>query len=408
LEENNILANQPVDVLELIMKRLPLRDYLVLRTICRYCRKTISNVIENKQCCHLPEQPQVFLQSNNSRFFFSLSTKNVHHHGTPPLLRTNRCVGSVEGWLIVSDYSEKGFAKFFFLNPVTDVRILIPSKLSLPSNSNNGGDGIPIVSKIVASSKPNCDECDCYLVGLLNDLCHIAIYKHFDKSWTIVESDKDSGAYFIDVETMDSKLYVSEPSSHSILVYDLKDTTNGLPKAEVLVKLPEIRLSELSIISNTHLCFLAKNEALRELYYIYLLFISEPEYNTQHAAADSVRIILSYAEPPQITSCDVFKLDTNKDPIEWQNVKLDDRVAFVSSWNSMVMSRDELNCDEELIRGNSIYFAVHFRCPANPWPGLKLGMFCLTDSSINYFPVEASKDGDGDVPCPLWLVPSVW
>jgi hypothetical protein len=72
------------------------------------------------------------------------------------------------------------------------------------------------------------------------------------------------------------------------------------------------------------------------------------------------------------------------------------------------MSRDELNCDEELIRGNSIYFAVHFQCPTNPWPGLKLGMFCLTDSSINYFPVEASKDGDGDVPCPLWLVPSVW
>jgi hypothetical protein len=273
------------------------------------------------------------------------------------------------------------------------------------------------VRKTVASSKPNCDVSDCYLVCLLSDYCHIAIYKLFNKSWTIVESDKASGAYFTNVETMDSKLYVSDSSSHSILVYDLKDSINGLPKAEVLVKLPQIRLSvsELSIISNTHcFCFLAKNEALRELYYIFLSFISEPEpepeYNTQHAAADRVRIILSYAEPPQITSCKVFKLDTNKDPIEWQNEKLEDKVAFVSSWKSMVMSRDELNCNEELIRGNSIYFAVHFPCPTNPWPGLQLGMFGLTDSSINYFPVETSKDGDGDgdVPYPLWFIPSIW
>jgi hypothetical protein len=158
MEENNILANQPVDVLELIMKRLPLRDYLALRAICRYCRKTISNIIEKKHCCHLPEQPQVFLKSKNSRFFFILNTKNVHHLGTPPLLRTNRCVGSDEGWVIMNDYFEKGFGKFYFLNPVTDVRILIPSKLSLPSNSNVGGDGITYVRKMVASSKPNCDQ----------------------------------------------------------------------------------------------------------------------------------------------------------------------------------------------------------------------------------------------------------
>jgi hypothetical protein len=273
MEENNILANQPVDVLELIMKRLPLRDYLVLRAICRYCRKTISNVIENKHCCHLPEQPQVFLQSKNqskdSRYFFSLSTKSVHHLGTPPLLRTNLCVGSVEGWLIVCDYSEKGFAKFFFLNPVTDVRILIPSKLSLPSNSNAGGDRIAYVKKMVASSKPNCDESDCYLVGLLTDFCHIAIYKLFDKSWTIVEPDDDSKSFFTDVEIIGTKLYVSNSFSYSILVYDLKDYINGLsPKAKMLSGFPKIKQS--SIISNHFLTFLAIDEKLRDLYFIYI------------------------------------------------------------------------------------------------------------------------------------------
>jgi hypothetical protein len=34
-------------------------------------------------------------------------------------------------------------------------------------------------------------------------------------------------------------------------------------------------------------------------------------------------------------------------------------------------------------------------------------MFDLTDSSINYFPLEKSNDGDGDVPYPMWFVPSL-
>jgi hypothetical protein len=73
----------------------------------------------------------------------------------------------------------------------------------------------------------------------------------------------------------------------------------------------------------------------------------------------------------------------------------------------MVMTRDELNYNKELIRGSSIYFAITFPCPKiNPPTSLELGMFCLTDSSIKYFPVETSKHGD--VPYPLWFVPSLW
>jgi hypothetical protein len=118
MEENNILTNLPVDVLELITKRLSINDYLALRAVCRSCRKTIANVIENKHCCHLPEMPQVFLPFKYSRFFFSLSKKSLHHHLAPPPLRyADTCIGSIKGWLIMSDYSERGFVKCFFLNP---------------------------------------------------------------------------------------------------------------------------------------------------------------------------------------------------------------------------------------------------------------------------------------------------
>jgi hypothetical protein len=90
-------------------------------------------------------------------------------------------VGSVEGWLIASDYSEKSFAIIFFSNPVNDVRIIIPSKLHLCSSAQ--GDNMLYVRKMVVSSKPNCDGSDCYLVGLLCDVCNIAINKLFDKPW---------------------------------------------------------------------------------------------------------------------------------------------------------------------------------------------------------------------------------
>jgi hypothetical protein len=400
-KENIMLTNLPDDVLELIMKRLSLNDCLALRAICRSCRKTISNAIENKHCCHLPEIPQVFLLSKNSSFFYNLSKKSMHHHlGTSPRRLSIICIGSVEGWLIMSDYSEKGFEKCFFLNPVTDVRIMIPSKLSLPTYSSIQGDRPPCLRKMVASSKPNCDgSSDCYLAGLFSDYCHIAIYKLFDKSWIIVESDKDSGSYFKDVEIIGTKLYVSDSPSDSILIYCLKDSTNGPPKAKVLAKFPTSR-----IIGNHSFAFLGKDESLRELYIIFMYYNGEPEYENPHVIPAHLKKISAFPEPPQLVNFEVFKLDTNKDG--WQNVPLEDRVAFVSNLNMKVISRDELNFNNDLIRGgNSIYFAIYTPCRTNPWSGLLLGMFDLTDSSINYFPVE--KSNDGDVPYPLWFVPSL-
>ncbi|RHN77640.1 hypothetical protein MtrunA17_Chr1g0156941 [Medicago truncatula] len=234
---------------------------------------------------------------------------------------------------------------------------MIPSKLYLPSNSSVPGNRISRLKKLVASSKPNCDGSDCYLVGLLSDFCHIVIYKLFDQSWTIVEPDRDSKTYFMDVEIIGTKLYASNPSSYSILVYDLKDSTNGPPKAKVLVKLPK-RPSELSIIGNHCLCFLAKDEALRELYFIYTF--CNAEFETQDLVSDSLIITSAFVKPPRVTGFELFKLVTNKDHIEWKNVKLEDRVVFVSNYKSMIMSRDELDWNKKLIKGNSTYFVITY------------------------------------------------
>jgi hypothetical protein len=299
MEEHNKLTNLPLDMLALIMKRLSLKDSFGLRAISRSCRQKVSIIIiDNKFCCHLPELPQVFLQCKNSRFLFNLSSEKVLHLRTPLSRSTNKdkCLGSVEGWLILSDYTEKDFAKIFFLNPVTNVRITIPSKLSLPSISSARGDRFSTLRKMVASSKPNCDGSNCYLAGLLSDFLRIAIYKLFDKSWTIVEPDDDSKSFFTDVEIIGTKLYVSNSFSYSILVYDLKDYINGLsPKAKMLSGFPKIKQS--SIISNHFLTFLAIDEKLRDLYFIYILCNAEHGTETQEVVCDSLIINSAFAKP---------------------------------------------------------------------------------------------------------------
>jgi hypothetical protein len=132
---------------------------------------------------------------------------------------------------------------------------------------------------------------------------------------------------------------------------------------------------------------------------------SNAEYNNLRVVADRLKISTSFVKPPQVTSFEVFKLDTDEDPIGWQNVKLEDRVVFVSSRKSMIMSRDELSCNKELIRGNSIYFALTFPWSRiNPPTSFSLGMFCLTDSNIKYFSEETSEHGVVS----LWFVPSLW
>ncbi|XP_004492488.1 uncharacterized protein [Cicer arietinum] len=399
MEQNSIWKNIPVDILEQIMKHLPHREYLALRAICYPWWISVSNVMAKDNCHPLTELPLVLLRNEDS-MFYSLSTESLHRPKTQLLKRTQFCHGSFEGWLIMGDYTVytvEGFATFFFLNPVTNVRIMIPSKLYFPSNS------LLYVEKMVASSKPGSD---CYLAGLLDDFCHIAIYKPFDNSWTIIEPDKDSGIYFVEVEIIGTKLYVTtDKTSQSILlVYDLKDWTNGPPKAEMLAKLPKLR-PLVSSISGNHcieidhtICYLAKDEVSRELYLIYM--ICNVEYTTLH------NYVLTYVEPPEVTTIEVYKLDMNKEPIGWQSVRLDDRVAFVSSCKSMVMSRDKLNYSKELIRGNSIYFGFILKCIVNPWLGLKLGMFCLNDSSIKYFPLKTSNHCCA--PDPVWFVPSLW
>ncbi|XP_057418488.1 uncharacterized protein LOC130712684 [Lotus japonicus] len=209
---------------------------------------------------------------------------------------------------------------------------------------------------------------------------------------------------------MGSKLYVStdEDFHYSILIYDLKDFGNGSPKPKVSVMVPEASTPYVSRIVDSHRhdsgyaygC-LAKHESLEQLFLIYIM--CNVIYKPEHVDSWNPEFVTS----PKITAVEVFKLDMNKEPLQWIKCQsLDDNVIFVSGITNMVISRAALSStDQELIRENSVYFAISFQCPSDPWQGVRLGVKHLTDSSIKYFSVE--KSNHSDVPYPFWFVPSI-
>ncbi|XP_057418553.1 uncharacterized protein LOC130712751 [Lotus japonicus] len=411
-EKNDInkWAHLPDEILELIMKRLCLNDYLALRTICSPWKRIVTNAITIKHCCPLREPPLIVLNSNK-QVLFSLRTEREHYPKRSIYESTHiACLGSHEGWMIMSDHVEMGILSVFFFNPVTNRRVSVPPRLYFPSNSPIQ-DEVLFIRKMVASSGPDCCKPGCYLAGLFNDHCHIAFYKLFDKSWNLIETEKDSGVHFMDLEIMGSKLYVRTGKPlDSILVYDLTDSSNGSPKAEVLAMLPQRSTPFVSRMidnqrhdSGYNVFSLAKHETLAQLFLINIFC------NIIYRSEDIgyLNMLKEYVTPPEITGIEVFKMDMNKEPIKWIKCdRLDDDVIFVSGVKSMVMSRTSLNCTQALIRENSVYFAFKFNCPSVPWQGgALLGIKHLTDSSIKYFSIEESNHSK--VPFPFWFVPSI-
>lgn len=413
-EKNNKWKHLPDDVMELIMKRLCLQDYLALRKICSPWRSIITNAIANKHCCPLSELPLVLLDSEGLSLF-SLRTEREFFPKRSLFDRTKMTYhGSLEGWMILSfDHNKsKGSLSFSFFNPVTNHKVSVPSPFYFPSNSQIQAKDF-FIGKMVASSTPNssCYKSDCYLAGLLYDRCHIAFYMLFDdsNSWYVIESD--SGVHFEDLEIMGSKLYVmTDESLNSILVYDLKNFIDGSAKPKVLTMLPQKPTQYLSrtIHNQSHISgltysFLAKHQSSEQLFLTFL--ICSAVYKHEHVNP-STNIVTKFVFTPEITAVQVFKLDMKKEPIAWIKCEsLDDNVVFVSCDTSMVMSRASLNSPQESIRENSVYFALSFDCVTDPWEDTRLGIMNLTDSSIKYFSIEKSSHSAGTYAS--WFVPSI-
>ncbi|OIW01352.1 hypothetical protein TanjilG_20534 [Lupinus angustifolius] len=413
-EEHSKWTHIPSDILEMIMKRLNLIDFLRTSVVCSSWNATFTQAIANKHIKPLPELPIVILQSHRISISASsvLSIKleevcSVINENTMLLESHHRYHGIVEGWMILSISLFVGITNIiFFFNPVTSDVVLVPLPLKFPSNSPIPSRSNLKMGRMVASSSPKCK--DCVLVCLFTDYAHIAYCRvNYDKSWTMIEAKGDAWN-FLDVEFFNGKLYVrTYMASTSMLVYDLQDSTDNPPNPIVLGEIPPIRPLTESMTHENQIYvkgdvirFLTIGYAAEELLLVYLY----NNYVSESGNVGYMNVIKQYASPPQVTKCEVFKLDTRSN--EW--VKLDhlgDRMIFLGYNKSYVMSRTLLNCNGELTTENSVYFALYLPCP-EPWLNPQLGRLCMTDNTIKYFPMEDfSVELDA---CPSWFLPSAW
>ncbi|CAB4287519.1 unnamed protein product [Prunus armeniaca] len=187
-----------------------------------------------KRCPPVPqlEIPWLMLRSHpfslKDHYFLSLSDNKTHKSssfGSNDYISRRDCVGSIEGWLIMVDsefWRPEGFLypwsfclhalqdyhlKYpyttlnFFLNPISGVRVMLPSQSTIPYMY---GTRAFFFKKVVASSLPllttsswsKSDDdhhrhqiinSSCLVAGLCGEGLYLALCRPTDKSWTLIE-----------------------------------------------------------------------------------------------------------------------------------------------------------------------------------------------------------------------------
>ncbi|KAM2208878.1 hypothetical protein COP1_025070 [Malus domestica] len=445
------------DVMQLILRRLGLSDYVRCAAVCRSWQAIIKSNIQSRRPLAQDQVPWLMLNSHpmSTRDHRVLSPGDWKDHkflrswpNTIFYCTMNRmdCVGSIEGWLIMVDSAlrrPEGFMKpwsfylkncqnpnfkieFFFFNPISGDRVMLPSSQStLPCRCINGPDFS--VSKIIASSEPKTiSQEPCFVVCLCKQ-GHLTYCRPRDQSWSSIDEEIP---FVNGIVILGGKLYATTSlESKFLMVFEMIEDTkgNGGPLSYRVVKLitldpntrPSIPLpfvktdyngSRLEHYKGREFVHLAKDSASMELFMIF--HKADYAYKPKQEMSSLTdpcwhKIMLGktfrYTEPPKTKGFRVFKLECDIDggPQWMEVVELGDRVLFMSNHHSAVMSYPH----GQKVERNSIYFAFDYAC----YESIKcdFGVFSFTNKSIRHFSSSKSRSSHMLHTAPLWFVPNL-
>ncbi|KAI4305488.1 hypothetical protein L6164_028851 [Bauhinia variegata] len=273
---------------------------------------------------------------------------------------------------------------FFFLNTVSNVRVNLPSALTIPQQVNS--DNIPF-DKMVASSSPSSK--DCFIAGRFEDFQHIAFCMLGDKSWTIIKSE-NANTVVLDIEILNKKLYVlaCQARERFIEAYDLQNLNTT--RVEVLpfpayhgVMSDNRRMGNISHASNASVYFLGKNLVSGELLLIRGLYDGSYDNNNRRIIGQST-YVQKFIHLPFTREFRLWKYKYSDS--EWIEIdNLGDCSIFLGDKSFTVISVNHLT-HQELVERNYISFA-HWKDSSGsdslPFK-LEVGIFSLINKRKKY------------------------
>ncbi|XP_050374496.1 putative F-box protein At4g22660 [Argentina anserina] len=184
----------PVEIVELILKKLASIDILRFEAVCSSWRLAAKSYVASPYYHPLPQAPWLMLRNdqddNKSCQFFSVEEKRVY---TIPNVfegfHDDCCVGSSNGWLVIMDKK----AALYLLNPISRATIELPDIQTLPDFSINFSSDH--ISKTIVSSDPS--RSNNFVVAVLtrqySSLSRFGFYKHEDKTWKSLDGARHRG-----------------------------------------------------------------------------------------------------------------------------------------------------------------------------------------------------------------------
>ena len=338
----------PDDIMQLILQRLPLSDYLNCRDVSRSWRAAIDSKLWLPAVHHqLPrlltsyrlgsDMLASYIKKDDDGYLRIVSHPKIWKIKTdPPADCYCYCAGSVEGWLIITT-SRSYVERFFFWNPVSGARVKLPTHH--PSRGS-----FPEV-KVVASSVPTTTECYVSCLHFRQEGC-LAFCTPTDRSWTLIKAEE--ALEFWEIEILDGKLYaLGREALEYVMVFDIHLDTHAYTSQRLVTLHPNIN----SIVDGGtyyRTCYLAKCCESKDLF-----------------------MVLWHDRPYYQRSFQVLKLENNNKWVEIDD--LGDRALFMAT-----LSNKFITCHDKTLERNCIYFVLRKRYDY----AHNFGVFSLTDRSF--------------------------
>ncbi|XP_057425750.1 uncharacterized protein LOC130719128 [Lotus japonicus] len=397
-ERNGGWSDIQQELLEEILRKLTLVDYLKCRRVCRSWRHIVDEAVATKGtiCPPAPQFPFLMLlppdhQINNPTTLLDITQEDTSYTIPPPRTWKGYVDGvfPVEGgWMVfqkVYNHTNQNYDKVLFSNTVSGQEFVLPH---FPRVSQK--DFTEVYVEFVFSSAPN--SSDFFVVACTTIFPYawqnLAFCKVSDKSWTLFPNEY-LPTFFIRFVILDWKLYAVASGGASVTVFNLRDSNNITSETLVMLNPNAIPME-------------TRVEVRDGVYYC----INEVDVGM---ARDGDELLLVFQVTEHVlgnTKCKltkrfrIFKLDVCGP--RWIEVDdLGDRVLLIDDFRIQVMSAKKIKLPGKLSGGNYVFFSIKNWNTDKP----DLGVFSLKDKSFKPITIHPSLQ---DSLHGLWFMPSPW